>query len=167
MPAKLYRTVLNTAIQQLGREEEEARRLCGSPFLDGDDEPESVGLMFAVVTYGLEDRPESSTVKFFKEANLNPYDPLDWSSAVAALTKEHYHRRKLGRRPRQDAAFVETLRKRIGELVSAESPLPNDHRLAQLCLEKLKDQYPNVTTVSGFTSLLDRHGIKATDFTAP
>ena len=132
---------------------------------DPRDSAELAGIFFQMMVDNVNDHPGTPTAKLFREADLNPEHPFAWDYLLKALAEIHYNRSK-GHPKIQDEVFASRLRAKIKDIVKTRSKAPTDRQLAILLQTRHGQDYPTITTVPGFTSLLKRHRLAAEDIWA-
>jgi hypothetical protein len=155
---KDYAKLINKGLQSL-RVEEEAE--ADSRFLNESSEPEEVGVIFQMVSdrVGFIAEKDDPTVRLFAEAGLDPYNPFHWDNLLAELAKIHYSTRAPHRPKVQLADFAEQLKRDCMKVLACRKKKPNGLEFAKLFLEQHGKEYGSITSTSGITSVLKRHGV--------
>jgi hypothetical protein len=128
---------------------------------DPRDSAERAGEFFHMMADLVNDQPDSPVAKLFHAADLNHEHPFAWGYLLMALAEIHFVRRKRGRPKIQDDAFKRKLRAIVSKIVKTRNKPPNDNHLATLLKERYGQDYPTITSIPGFNSLLRRHKIKS------
>jgi hypothetical protein len=152
MPKKDYKRVTDG----------EVKKLKADPImrdLDLRNSAQEAGDYFHMVADRITEQPDSWAAKLFQAADLNHQHPFAWDYLLTALAEIHFKRQK-GAPVIQDDDFKRELQARVKKIVEGRRKAPNQNQLARLLLDRHGEDYPTVGKISGFNSLLRRHGIE-------
>ena len=155
MPKKDYKPVTDSELKKL-KADPIMRDLAT---MDPRDSAKEAGDYFHMVVDRITDQPDSWAAKLFQAADLNHEHPFAWDYLLTALGEIHFKRQK-GAPKVQDDAFKRELQARVKKIVEGRNKAPNQNHLATLLKKHHGQDYPAISKISGFNSLLRRHEIE-------